>query len=70
MGEAQQPGDGRDTGKLGKPLDDVAADTDNSDDDTPTYFEAGTQHSVDIPRTVAAAVAAAPLFCSSFAVGK
>jgi hypothetical protein len=50
-----------------KPLQ--PADTDNNDDDTPTYLEADTQRIVGIPR-VAVAAAAAPLFCSSFAAGK
>ncbi len=52
-----------------KPLQ--PADTDNNDDDTPTYLEADTQRTVGIPRAAAAAAAAAaPLFCSSFAAGK
>jgi hypothetical protein len=50
-----------------KPLQ--LADTDNNDDDTPTYLEADTKRTVGIPRAAAAA-AAAPLFCSSFAAGK
>ncbi len=50
-----------------KPLQ--PADTDNNDDDTPTYLEADTQRTVGIPRAATAA-AAAPLFCSSFAAGK
>jgi hypothetical protein len=40
----------------------------NNDNDTPTYLEAGSQHSVGIPRAIVAT--AAPLFCSSFAAGK
>ncbi len=49
-----------------KPLQ--PADTDNNDNDTPTYLEADTQRTVGIPR--AAAAATAPLFCNSFAAGK
>ncbi len=39
-----------------KPLQ--PADTDNNDDDTPTYLEADTQRTVGIPRAAAAAAAA------------
>lgn len=39
-----------------KPLQ--PADTDNNDDDTPTYLEADTQRTVGIPRAATAAAAA------------
>ncbi|CAM6030060.1 unnamed protein product [Sphagnum balticum] len=50
-------------------LDKQPADTNNNEDDTPTYLGADTQRTVGIPRAATAA-AVAPLSCSSFATGK
>jgi len=50
-----------------KPLQ--LTDTDNNDNDTPTYLGADTQRTVGIPRAAAAA-ATTLLFWSSFATRK